>query len=54
MWSELWFEMAQGVPSEIERIKATDIFTFWPIFDLWEKKLKRETELLKLKAKARI
>jgi hypothetical protein len=46
--------MAGGIKSEYEKIKATDIFEFYPILDLWKEKQKREMELLKFKAKNRL
>lgn len=39
--------MANGIKSEYENIKATDVFEFWTIFDLWEEKMQRETEAIK-------
>lgn len=41
--------MAGGVKSEYERIKGTDIFEFWAIFDLWKEKVKAETNDYKQK-----
>lgn len=38
--------MADGKKSEYERIKATDTFEFWKLFDLWKAAISREREAL--------
>lgn len=45
MWREVWWSMAGGVKSEYDKIKATDVFEYWKLFDLWRDRLNREREL---------
>jgi hypothetical protein len=52
MWREVWWEMAKGVKSEYEKIKATDVFEFWNLFNLWQADLKKESARLKAQAAA--
>jgi hypothetical protein len=42
--------MADGVKGDYDRIKKTDIFEFWLLFDLWEKRMSRDNELKKAEA----
>ncbi len=41
--------VADGVKSEYEKIKTTDVFEFWKLFDLWKEKTARERDLFKQK-----
>jgi hypothetical protein len=44
MWRELWWKMADGVKSEYDRIKATDVMEFWKLFDLWQQRMEQQRE----------
>jgi len=44
MWRGLWWRMAGEVKSEYERIKGTDVFEFFPLFDLWFESVKKRTK----------
>jgi hypothetical protein len=44
MWRELWWNMADGVKSEYDRVKKTDVLEFWKLFDLWSDALKKERD----------
>jgi len=41
--------MAGGVKSEYDKIKATDVFEYWKLFDLWRDRVNRERELYQQK-----
>jgi hypothetical protein len=51
MWRELWWAMAKGKKSEFDRIKATNVFEFWGVFDLWKEQMKLERSALERQAK---
>jgi hypothetical protein len=44
MWRELWYGMAEGSKTEYDKIKVTDVFEFWKLFDLHKEKVKKERE----------
>lgn len=48
-WREVWWTMAEGIKSEYDKIKATDVFEYWKLFDLWKDKVDRERETYKTK-----
>lgn len=50
MWRELWFKMADGVKSEYDKIKSTNLFEFYHLFDLWRDKIDRERKAYERKA----
>lgn len=47
MWRELWWNMADGVKSEYDKIKRTDVFEFWKLFDLWNAAVTKQRDLYK-------
>jgi hypothetical protein len=49
MWREIWWQMADGSKTEYDKIKATDVFEFWKLFDLWNAQVTREREYYKQK-----
>jgi hypothetical protein len=51
MWQELWFNMADGIKSEYDRIKATNVFEFYELFDLWRKKTEADRSKYQKKTK---
>ena len=48
-WQELWFNIAEGKPSEMEKLQRMEIVEFWGYVDNWEAKLQRETDAYKQK-----
>lgn len=38
MWQETWFAMSNGIQSEYDQLKRTNVFEFYKIYDLWKKK----------------
>lgn len=50
-WIELFWAMANGIKSEYDKLKATDILEFWKLFDLWEARLERETKALEAQSR---
>lgn len=49
MWRELWWNMGDGVKSEYDKIKRTDVFEFWKLFDLWNATVTKQREYYKQK-----
>jgi len=49
MWRETWWNMAGGIKSEYDRIKKTDVFEFWKLFDLWHASVEKERDYYKQK-----
>jgi hypothetical protein len=48
-WRETWWSMADGNKSEYDKIKATSVFEFWKLFDLWREKVERERDVYRKK-----
>lgn len=42
-WRELWYNMADGVQIEYEKIKGLDVLEFWAVFNMWREKIKKDT-----------
>lgn len=40
-WQELWFYMADYDMNAYLKIKGTDVFEFWSLFEVWKKKMKK-------------
>jgi hypothetical protein len=51
MWQELWWAMAGGKMDEYHKIKGTNVFEFWKIFDLWKAQTARQREALRQQSK---
>lgn len=43
-WQEIWWAMGGGVKSEYDKIKATDVFEYYKLFDLWRERVNRERD----------
>lgn len=41
--------MADGIKSEYEKIKGTDVLEYWKLFDLWQEQVSKEREFYKNK-----
>lgn len=42
-WEEIWWAMADGQFSELEKVKKLDVLEYYTVFDLWRNRQKEKS-----------